>query len=123
MVMACTVNDAPLPEGPISGNASWCFGSVYIPETAYSVAHVFNATSYVWSIPYGTIIISGFGTNGIVTNAPPGMGLFSVYVTNQYGIGVPSYLYVNVLPYQSVNFRSCQCVSIQCWLNLYNGIG
>jgi uncharacterized protein (TIGR02145 family) len=92
-----TVNTVPMPAGPINGIANWCYGSVFIPETSYWISPISNATNYVWSVPYGTVIISGLGTRSLITNAPPGMGLFSVYGTNQCGSGTPSYLSVSMV--------------------------
>jgi endo-1,4-beta-D-glucanase Y len=54
----CTV---PGAAGAISGNISVCQG---VSET-YSIGNVSNATSYTWTVPTGTTISSGQGTNTV----------------------------------------------------------
>jgi hypothetical protein len=51
----------PAKPGTITGTASACQGNVY----TYSVAAVANATSYQWTVPAGSTIVSGTGTNSI----------------------------------------------------------
>jgi hypothetical protein len=97
-MITITVNSPPAPAGPISGISAWCSNGYYLGETGYHISHIPGATGYVWIVPYGTVIISGQGTSGIVTNAPPGMGIFSVYGTNQCGTGSASYLQVSMYP-------------------------
>jgi hypothetical protein len=52
---------APSTPASISGTSKACPGEVVV----YSVASVSNATSYLWSVPSGTTIVSGLGTNTI----------------------------------------------------------
>ena len=51
----------PSTPGTISGNARACPGDV----RSYTVNPVNNAVSYVWTVPAGTSIVSGEGTNSI----------------------------------------------------------
>ncbi len=51
-------NTVPVRPGSISGKGKACQGEV----VSYSVAAVANASSYAWSIPAGTTILSGQGT-------------------------------------------------------------
>jgi hypothetical protein len=59
----------PGPAGIITGNDTVC--SNY--ETYdYSVPLINGATSYTWTVPSGTLITSGTGTNSIVITVSPG---------------------------------------------------
>jgi hypothetical protein len=62
-----TINPLPAPAGAISGPASLCY-----PQTpvTYSVAPTAGATSYSWTVPAGTTILSGQGTNAITVSWP-----------------------------------------------------
>ena len=51
----------PATPANIAGASKACPGEVVV----YSVASVSNATSYLWSVPSGTTIVSGLGTNTI----------------------------------------------------------
>ncbi|MBX7093794.1 MAG: T9SS type A sorting domain-containing protein [Flavobacteriales bacterium] len=85
-----TLNVYPYPSaaGAISGNTTVCKnGSNYV----YSVPAIANATSYTWSFPSGTVIVSGANTNSITVNFPSAMtqtsGTVTVYGTNTNGCG------------------------------------
>jgi hypothetical protein len=62
-----TINPLPAASGAISGPASLCY-----PQTpvTYSVAPTAGATSYAWTVPAGTTIVSGQGTNAITVSWP-----------------------------------------------------
>jgi len=56
-----TIRSVPLSPGTISGNTSGlCVNGINNPS--YSITNVAGATSYVWTVPTGTTIISGQGT-------------------------------------------------------------
>ncbi|MEI6061545.1 MAG: T9SS type A sorting domain-containing protein, partial [Bacteroidota bacterium] len=72
-------------------------------SVAYSVATVSNATSYVWTVPAGTTIAGGVGTNSITLNYSQSAtsGGISVHALNACGDGPSSAVLpvtVNTLP-------------------------
>ncbi len=60
-----TVNPPPGPAGTITGIPSVCAGTSGVN---YSVSPIPNATTYVWTLPAGATITSGYGTNAIVVS-------------------------------------------------------
>ena len=62
--LAITVNPLPAPSGVIAGMSPVCQGQTSV---SYSIPAVPYATSYIWTLPTGCIIISGGGTNAIST--------------------------------------------------------
>lgn len=83
-----TVNPIPANAGTISGVNTACKnGSNYI----FSVPTIANATTYNWSFPSGTVIVSGGTTNTVTVNFPSAMsqnsGTISVYGSNSFGCG------------------------------------
>jgi surface protein len=60
-----TFSNPPAGTGAISGITSLCYPTPGTPYT-YSVPAVLGATSYTWTVPAGTTIVSGQGTNTIV---------------------------------------------------------
>ena len=84
--------------GPISGDTAVCSLSTGV---IYQVAPITNATFYNWTIPAGSVITSGAGTNIIHVDFPPGAsnGNFQVFGIAGNCQGSPSpYLYVNINP-------------------------
>lgn len=80
----------PLPgtTGAISGPVELCAGNASV---TYSVQPVTNGYIYVWTVPVGTAIISGTGTNQLTVQFPGALsGNISVYATNGNCIGQPS---------------------------------
>ena len=74
----------PATPGTITGTARACPGNVY----TYSVAAVTNATSYHWTVPAGSTIVSGAGTNSISLSFGSGFtasGTLSVKAANGCG--------------------------------------
>src|SRR5690606_31409607 len=62
-----TVNPFPAAAGAISGSSTVCKnGTNYV----YTVPPILNATAYSWSLPNGTVIVSGGTTNSITVNFP-----------------------------------------------------
>jgi hypothetical protein len=78
---------APIQPCTISGPVSACNGIVGI----YSVAPVFRAISYNWTVPTGATIINGAGSNIITVQYGAGFtgGTISVSATNICGTGAP----------------------------------
>ncbi|MBJ6117841.1 DUF3494 domain-containing protein [Pontibacter sp. BT310] len=58
-VFASGITTPPTSAGPITDNSTLCDG------LSYSIATVAGATSYTWTVPAGTTIISGQGTTSI----------------------------------------------------------
>lgn len=72
----------------------------------YTVAPVFNADHYIWSVPAGATIVSGDSTNTITVsyNDTAASGTINVYGENACGAGVTSSLavYVTAVPTQEL---------------------
>ncbi|MEI6683957.1 MAG: T9SS type A sorting domain-containing protein [Bacteroidota bacterium] len=92
-----TVNGAPATPGTITGIATLCAGTQGV---AYSVATVAGALSYVWTVPTGATIATGFGTNAITVNYANNAvsGAVTVSGNNLCGNGTVSSLSVTVNP-------------------------
>jgi len=75
--------------GIIAGQGDVCQGESGV---VYTVAPIANATEYIWTIPPGTTIVGGAGTNFITVDF--GMnavsGVFTVYGSNSCGNGAVS---------------------------------
>lgn len=84
-----TVNDIPSPASPITGTDTVCAGATGIQ---YSTAMIPGAMTYVWIIPAGSSITSGFGTSTITIDFSENAlsGNISVYGNNLCGNGIPS---------------------------------
>jgi hypothetical protein len=74
----------PVRPGSISGPTKLCPGD----NGTYSVAAVYRASGYVWTLPAGMSIQSGAGTNVIVVDVTAGYvgGVISCQATNACGI-------------------------------------
>ncbi len=99
-VYPVTVAAMPGTAGSISGTSNVCFGSTGV---AYNVAAIDNAQSYVWSLPVGATIATGFGTNSITVNfaTNASSGNITVYGNSLCGNGPLSpayYVLVTNLP-------------------------
>ena len=78
-----TIKSVPLIPGTISGiTTGLCLNGVNNPS--YSISAVSGATSYVWTAPAGTTIISGQGTTSVVLD-----------ISNSFSIGSLSVAAVN----------------------------
>jgi hypothetical protein len=86
--------------GQINGPAQLCAPTGQ--QITYSVAPVAGAYSYNWTVPTGTIIVSGQGTNSIVVRWPfaaihAGLtGNICVSTANSCGVSNPSCLNISV---------------------------
>ncbi|NBX80754.1 MAG: T9SS C-terminal target domain-containing protein [Flavobacteriales bacterium] len=69
-------------------------------ELTYSIAPVLGATSYTWTVPVGTIILSGQGTNSITLSITSSFasGNLSVTANNICGSSAPRILMLNSTP-------------------------
>jgi uncharacterized protein (TIGR02145 family) len=65
--LALTVNPLPDPAGAIMGPTPVCQGQAGLP---YNIGVIGNATSYIWTIPPGSVVTSGAGTNAITLDYP-----------------------------------------------------
>ncbi|HEX2920698.1 MAG TPA: immunoglobulin domain-containing protein [Bacteroidales bacterium] len=76
-----SVNLLPAAAGTVSGSTTICQGSTRV---FYVVPQIANATSYIWTLPYGAVIVSGAGTRSIEVDYPVGSisGVVSVHGTN-----------------------------------------
>ena len=88
---ACTIPAQPVT---ISGLTTMCSGA---GSTTYSIASVFGATSYSWSLPGGW---SGTSTTNTISATPGSSGIISVTASNTCGTSSAQNLTVtiNALP-------------------------
>jgi hypothetical protein len=85
--------------GAITGNSSVCVGST---GNTYSISAVSGATSYNWTVPTGTTLVSGQGTTSITVNFPTAVsGNICVTANNTCGTSLPSCLAVVAAGYVS----------------------
>ena len=82
----------PYQPAQIEGNNAVCRNS----SERYRVAPVGNADTYVWTLPQGWTIASGFGTNDIWVNIAPdaSSGTIRVHAENECGVGLETSLAV-----------------------------
>ncbi|MBL7914778.1 MAG: T9SS type A sorting domain-containing protein, partial [Bacteroidia bacterium] len=73
---------APQAPTAISGPATVCAGQTGV---TYSVPVTYNATLYTWTVPAGSTIVSGQGTNSIVVNFGTTAGKVGCTVKNDCG--------------------------------------
>jgi hypothetical protein len=85
--------------GSISG-AKIGLCSTQTPFSTYSVSEQTGASSYTWSIPTGTTIESGQGTNSIILSFQPNftMGNISVTSNNQCGNSIIRVISIRSIP-------------------------
>jgi len=87
------INSKPNTPGQIYGNGNPCRKGMNI----YWVKPVAGATSYTWTVPAGTSILSGQGTDSIAVNTGNKSGSITVSASNACGTnGASSALAVNV---------------------------
>lgn len=107
-----TTGGAVSPAGTITGATSVCQGATGV---VYTVPPISGATSYIWTLPFGSTITSGGTTNSItVTFALNAVsGNVVVYGTNTCMSGSSSSLpvTVNVLPVPTITGTAAACVN------------
>ena len=127
---------APSTPGSISGSSQVFYNS---SGHKYSVAPVTNATTYTWSVPSGSSVASGQGTDSVVINFGGNSGNVSVTAGNACGTSSPSSLFVTLCSqqhgsqsfgyngsYQTFSVPCTDTVKMQCWgagTSNGNGIG
>jgi len=95
---AVTVLLLPVSPGTITGAASVCQNQ---SNVLYTVPDIDHATAYVWTLPSGAILVSGYNSNSIKVSFGPNAvsGNITVYGTNNCGgSAVPANLAVTVNP-------------------------
>ncbi len=95
-----TVNALPAAAGTVTGSTTFCQGAKGV---LYTVPAISNSTSYVWTLPYNAIIVSGAGTRSITVDYLPGSlsGTVSVHGVNGCADGPESTslaITVNAIP-------------------------
>jgi len=98
-----TANFLPVIAGNITGTAIVCQGQNTV---AYTVPLINNATTYVWTLPAGALIVSGINTNSITVDfgLTSVSGNITVYGSNACGNGsVSANYYVTVSPLPSTS--------------------
>ncbi|MBL7883348.1 MAG: VCBS repeat-containing protein [Bacteroidia bacterium] len=93
--IAVVVNTLPDLAGAIAGNDSLtiCPTSNGI---AYTLSNVFNADSYIWTVPSGATITSGSGTNTIIVDYSSSATSGVITVTPQNACGIGGYSALNI---------------------------
>ena len=106
-----TVNRLPGSAGIISGTSVVCQG---VKNVLFVVPDIPGADSYVWSLPYGSVIVSGAGTRSIQVNFANNAlsGVVSVHGINGCTSGTESPLFpvtVNPIPVANAGADQTLC--------------
>jgi N-acetylneuraminic acid mutarotase len=126
-ILSIMVDPLPAPAGPILGSSVVCVDSEGVGYETDSIA---NAATYVWTVPAGATITSGFGTRkiSVTFNDSMSSGIIQVYGNNLCGNGDISpqfHVQVNPLPPRPViNEKGDTLISSAPFGNqwFYNGI-
>ncbi|MBK7214389.1 MAG: T9SS type A sorting domain-containing protein [Bacteroidales bacterium] len=89
--LAVTVNSTPAQPSAVAGVATPCQGT----SQSYTVTNV-SGVVYTWSVPAGTSITAGQGTNSITVTIGGTNGAVSVVPSNSCGDGSSSSLNISV---------------------------
>ncbi len=92
MMTLASFAQVPADAGAITGNTNVCANSTAV----YSVGAITNATSYMWVVPGGATITSGYGTNVIIVQFGTSSGDIVVFGQNGSILGNGSSLHVTV---------------------------
>ena len=98
-VVITAVSGVPNP-GAITGSTTICANA----SGNYSIASMFGATSYTWTVPTGSTINSGQGTTAINITAGNTSGNISVTATYPCGTSGPTTLALTINPSPTVGF-------------------
>ena len=80
--LGITVNSVPSQPGAITGSSSPCQGS----SQTYSVTNT-SGVIYTWTVPTGSVITAGQGTNSITVTIGSNFGIINVTPSNTCGDG------------------------------------
>jgi hypothetical protein len=94
-VVTVSIQPKPNNAGAITGLTAVCTGQTGV---TYSIAPVTNATSYTWTLPSGSVITSGVGTNSITVTFGSTSGNVTVRPENACGFGLTSSSAITVSP-------------------------
>jgi hypothetical protein len=96
-ILNVTVNVLPSAAGAISGDSIVCDGAAGV---VYTVDPITGANTYIWSVPTGSAIVAGSGTNAITVDYSFSAvsGMVSVMANNVCGNGSGSILNILVNP-------------------------
>lgn len=89
-----TVTATPATPGTITGNDTVCEGTTQ----GYSIAPVTGATTYTWTVPAGSTILSGQGSTMVSVLAGPLSGNITVNAGNSCGSSASSVFALTVSP-------------------------
>lgn len=89
-----TVNTIPGTPGAITGNTTACEGQTL----NYSIAAVTGATTYTWTVPSGSSVVSGQGTTNVAVLFGSNSGNVAVTAGNTCGTSPASQVAVTVSP-------------------------
>jgi endo-1,4-beta-D-glucanase Y len=90
---AITVNPPASAAGSITGSTTVCSGTAGV---TYSIASVAGATGYTWTVPAGSTITAGAGTNAITVTFGSTAGNVTVTPTSTCGNGTASSIAVAI---------------------------
>ncbi|MBI2966550.1 MAG: T9SS type A sorting domain-containing protein [Bacteroidetes bacterium] len=91
--ISVTKTNIPTMPGSISGQTSLCSNN----SATYSINSVFGATTYLWTVPAGSVITAGQGTTAINNTYGTSGGVICVSAGNFCGYSNPQCLSVNIL--------------------------
>jgi PKD repeat protein len=91
---AIIVSNTPVTPGTIAGSATMCEGTTQ----TYSISLVSGASGYTWTVPVGTTINSGQGTNSISVTIGYASGNIEVTANNSCGTSAASSYPITVTP-------------------------
>ncbi|MDD3876957.1 MAG: hypothetical protein PHT69_10070 [Bacteroidales bacterium] len=114
--IAVTVHHLPDDATTIIGPTQVCQGQ----QVIFSVPPISGATDYLWILPMGATIQSGFGTNSVFVlfNSNSTSGMVSVNASNACGQGASSSIFVTVNPIPNVSITPSQDTTITCYTSV-----
>lgn len=92
-ILGITITSIPATPGSVTGTATVCSATT---GNVYSIAAVAGATSYTWTVPAGSSISSGQGTNSATVTIGSSSGNITVTASNSCGTSSASTFAVTV---------------------------